>query len=69
MLSGEGTNTNFWFLRSNFKPTIYRTRCNHANHYNIDAVEKRSKTIVLSNSGQFNIVDNIREMSNDYCLV
>ena len=42
MLSGEATNTNFivfGFTRQVLKPTIYRTRGEHANHYTTDAVD------------------------------
>ena len=42
MHSGEAINTNFivfGFIRSELEPTIYRTRCKHANHYIIDVVD------------------------------
>jgi hypothetical protein len=42
VLSGEATNTNFivfGFTQSGLKPTIYRTRDEHANHYTTDAVQ------------------------------
>jgi hypothetical protein len=42
MLSGEATNTNcivFGLTRPGLKPTIYRTRGQHANHYATDAVK------------------------------
>jgi hypothetical protein len=42
MLSGEATNTNFivfGLTRPGLKPTIYRTRGEHANHYLTDAVK------------------------------
>jgi hypothetical protein len=41
MLSEEATNTNFidfGFTPSGLKPTIYRTRGEHGNHYTTDAV-------------------------------
>ena len=41
MLTDEATNTNcivFSLTRSGLKPTIYRTRCEYANHYTGDAV-------------------------------
>jgi hypothetical protein len=41
LLSGEATNTNlivFGLTRSGLKPTIYRTRGEHANHYSTDVV-------------------------------
>ena len=41
LISGEATNTNlivFGLTRSGLKPTIYRTRGKHANHYSTDAV-------------------------------
>ena len=40
MLRGEVTNTNFTFFgltRPGLEPTIYRTRCEHVNHYATDA--------------------------------
>ena len=42
MFSDEATNTNFivfGLTRPVLEPTIYRTLGEHANHYNIDAVE------------------------------
>ena len=41
VLSGEATNNNlkvFGLTRPGLKPTIYRTRGEHANHYTTDAV-------------------------------
>jgi len=41
VLSGEATNTNlivFALTRSELEPTIYRTRCEHANHNTTDAI-------------------------------
>ena len=41
VLSGEAINANFIIFgltRSGLEPTIYRTRCEHANHYTTDAV-------------------------------
>ena len=42
VLNGEATNTNFIVLgltRTGLKPTIYRTQCEHADHYTNDAVD------------------------------
>jgi hypothetical protein len=41
VLSGDATNTNFivfGLTRPGLEPTIYRTGCEHANHYATDAV-------------------------------
>ena len=41
VLSGEATNTNFivfGLTLSGLEPTIYRTRGEHANHYNINTI-------------------------------
>ena len=42
MRSGEAINTNFivfGLIRSELEPTIYYTRCKHANHYTTDVVD------------------------------
>ena len=47
MLSEEATNTNFidfGFTPSGLKPTIYRTRGEHGNHYTTDVVGRQSNS-------------------------
>ena len=71
MLNREATNTNFivfGFTSSRFKPTIYRTQGEHANHYTTDAVEFLGLLRNKSNASYLFLLDSPinRIINNNY---